>query len=81
MNDLYLPQAKEALGVLLRHYGNNKSQFAADLGVTRVAVHNWVRRGFVGKRCALQVDKRSDLPVTKEMLRPDIKIWSCYNYK
>lgn len=80
MNQLYLDQAREALEDLLQYYNGNKSQMALGLGVTRVVVHNWLRRGYVGKKCALEIDKRDDLPFTKENLRPDVKVWTHYQY-
>ena len=80
MNDLYLSDARQSLTKLLQFYNDNKSQAALGLGVTRVSIHNWVRRGFIGKKIALEIDKRDDLPFTKEQLRPDVKIWDYYKY-
>lgn len=81
MNDKYLDEAKQALEDLLQYYNGNKSQMALGLGVTRVAVHNWLRRGYIGKKIALEIDKRPDIPFSKENLRPDIKIWDYYQYQ
>lgn len=80
MNALYLPDARQSLTNLLQFYNDNKSQAALGLGVTRVSIHNWVRRGYIGKKIALEIDKRDDLPFTKEQLRPDVKIWDYYKY-
>lgn len=80
MNGLYLNNAQDALTGLLQFYNGNKSQMALGLGVTRVSIHNWLRRGYIGKKIAMVIDKRDDLPFTKEQLRPDVKIWDYYKY-
>jgi hypothetical protein len=80
MNDNYLAAAKEALMGLLEYYNGNKSQMARDLNVTRAAVHHWLRRGYIGKKIAIEITERTDLPFSKEKLRPDIKVWDHYNY-
>lgn len=80
MNENYLTEASETLADLLQYYNGNKSQMASGLGVSRVSVHNWLRRGYIGKKVALEIDQRSDLPFSKENLRPDIKVWDYFSY-
>lgn len=62
----------KALGVLLDYFGNNKTQLSSALGVHYQTVVGWERRGQVGRKGAVLIDQRPDIPFTKEQLRPDL---------
>ena len=65
---------KEQLTRLLEWVGSRK-RLADELGVTRQAVYEWIKRGRISAVMAIKVDKRTDGLFTKESLRPDVVRW------
>lgn len=61
-----------ALNQLLDYFGNNKQQVALSLGIHYQTVVGWQRRGQVGRKGAVLIDQRPDVPFRKEQLRPDL---------
>ncbi len=80
IHEAYRPAAKKALDELLIFFGGNKSQLAKACGVTRNTVSFWFAKQYLGRDSAMVIDGRSDIPFTKEQLRPDIKVWSAYKH-
>lgn len=61
-----------ALSKLLDFFGNNKAQLSSCLGLHYQTVVGWQRRNQVGRKAALIIDARPDIPFRKEDLRPDL---------
>lgn len=51
------------------------TKLAKLLGVTKSAVSQWTRRGFVTEQYAVLIEEKTDGRFKKEKLRPDITIW------
>jgi DNA-binding transcriptional regulator YdaS (Cro superfamily) len=65
---------KKELDRLLAWVGSRK-RLADELGVTRQAVFDWIKRGRISASMAIEVEKRTDGLFTKESLRPDVVKW------
>ena len=55
-----------------------KSAIGRSAEVSRNTVGQWFTRGAIGKQSAMFLDKKADVPFTKEQLRRDVKDWSKY---
>ncbi len=69
--------ARDALYRALSKF-NSGSELATALGLSRQIVHRWIRRGYVSVAGAVQMHNITDLGVTREALRPDIRNWKRY---
>lgn len=74
----YAEPCKQALTRLLQFFNGNKSQLAAACGVSRNCVSFWFAKGYIGKYSAMIIDMDPMIPMSKEELRPDIRVWSAY---
>ena len=74
----YLELTRPALERLLVLCGGNKTQLAAVCKVSRNAVSTWFNKGYVGRSAAMRIDADPTIPMTKEELRPDVRVWSIY---
>lgn len=67
-------QQKDQLNALIVWFGG-QSQLAAQMGVTKQAVHNWVARGRISAKCSIRAEYATNNAFTKEQLRPDVLEW------
>jgi len=58
-----------------------KSAIGRSAEVSRNTVGQWFTRGAIGKQSAIFLDKKDDVPFTKEQLRKDVSDWSKYKFK
>lgn len=65
---------KDELNRLLAWIGSRK-RLADELGITRQAVFDWIKRGRISAVMAVEVEKRTNGMFTKEGLRPDVVKW------
>tara|TARA_B110000211_G_C13901478_1_gene474158 strand:- start:405 stop:647 length:243 start_codon:yes stop_codon:yes gene_type:complete len=70
-------QQKQELLRLVAHFGS-QSNLARVLGVTKQAVHLWMKRGRISMPNAIQVEKLLPALFKKEDLRQDVENWSKY---
>ena len=66
---------KEQLDKLIAWVGS-RQRLADELGITRQAVYDWIRRGRISAVMAIEVERRTDGLFTKQSLRPDVVKWS-----
>jgi len=68
-------QQYDELMKLLAWIGS-RARLAAELGETRQTVYAWVKRGRISASAARRVDEKTEGLFSKEMLRPDVVVWS-----
>lgn len=67
-------EQKRALLKLIEFAGSNV-RLANELGYTRSAVTEWVKRGRISASAAIKAERHTNGHVTKEELRPDVTEW------
>jgi len=65
---------RSELSRLLAWVGS-RTRLADELGVTRQAVYDWVKRGRISAVMAIEVDTKTKGEFKKESLRPDVVNW------
>lgn len=71
----YKTAQKQALDLLLDWSNGSIAQLAACAGVTTAGGMRWVENGRISTRGAMALEKFPGCPLTKEAMRPDVKIW------
>ena len=71
----YYDEQNAAVRKLLDWSGGSVSQLAACAGVTRAAVYKWIDQGRVVRAGAIRLGGFPGCPLTKEQIRPDIRVW------
>lgn len=54
---------------------NGGEFLAAELGITISAIRVWLRRGQITEKGAQKVHESNNINMTREELRPDVKVW------
>jgi len=70
-------QQKNALGIIWKSFGYNKTEMAKAIGVNLPVVINWFSRGRISAVAAIKIENHELLEgvITKEEMRPDITEW------
>lgn len=71
----YEARCREALEILIDWANGSMSQLGKVAGYSTPTVMYWVKTGRVSKSGAVRIAEFPGVPLTKEQIRPDIKIW------
>ena len=71
---LYGQQCHTALKTLL-DWAGSPSELSRIAGMNRNAARHWQSQGKISKEAADTISKFAGCPLTREQIRPDIKVW------
>lgn len=71
----YKAQQEAAVRTLLAWSGNSATQLARAAKVSTRNVYVWIAQGRVSVKAAAYLHSVPGCPLTKEQMRPDIRVW------
>jgi DNA-binding transcriptional regulator YdaS (Cro superfamily) len=68
-------QQYDALKLLCAHFNYCRPTMAKALNIEVSVIYNWFSRGRISAKKAIEAEEITGGAVTKQMLRPDVKLW------